>query len=52
MGAGARGETYTHLVHVERRGLITNGAADGGASENDHWLTLSPAPVSSDLIVG
>jgi glyoxylase-like metal-dependent hydrolase (beta-lactamase superfamily II) len=42
----AVGETYAHLVYLERRGLIDGGA--GGAGEIDHWRLVKsmPGPVS------
>lgn len=33
----ALGETYAHLVHLERRGLIVNGAGSSGRGKIDHW---------------
>lgn len=53
----AIGETYAHLVYLERRGLIANGAARAGTGTNgtrgtDHWKLLSPRPTVTDLIVG
>jgi glyoxylase-like metal-dependent hydrolase (beta-lactamase superfamily II) len=43
----ALGETYAHLVYLERRGLIANGVGD-----TDHWKLLGPAAAVADLIVG
>jgi glyoxylase-like metal-dependent hydrolase (beta-lactamase superfamily II) len=43
----AIGETYAHLVYLERRGLIA------GASEGiDHWRLLGPVSAITDLITG
>jgi glyoxylase-like metal-dependent hydrolase (beta-lactamase superfamily II) len=41
----AIGETYAHLVYLERRGLIANGAGDA-----DHWTLPGPASAVADLI--
>ena len=53
----AIGETYAHLVHLERRGMIANDGADSGAAadgrgDTDHWRLLGPAAAVTDLIVG
>ena len=44
VGRSAIGETYAHL---ERRGLIANGAQDV-----DHWRVLGPAAAVTDMITG
>jgi glyoxylase-like metal-dependent hydrolase (beta-lactamase superfamily II) len=43
----AIGETYAHLVYLQRRGLITNIAED-----IDHWRLLGPQSAITDLIPG
>jgi glyoxylase-like metal-dependent hydrolase (beta-lactamase superfamily II) len=43
----AIGETYAHLVYLERRGLIANGTGDA-----DHWRLPGPASAAADLIPG
>jgi hypothetical protein len=43
----AIGETYAHLVYLERRGLITNGAGD-----IDDWRLCGPASAVADVITG
>jgi glyoxylase-like metal-dependent hydrolase (beta-lactamase superfamily II) len=43
----AIGETYAHLVYLERRGLIANRAED-----IDHWRLLGPASAVTDVITG
>ena len=43
----AIGETYAHLVYLERRGLIANGAEDV-----DHWRLVGPASAVTDVITG
>ena len=53
----AIGETYAHLVHLERRGMIANDGADSGAAANgrgetDHWRLLGPEAEVTDLIAG
>jgi hypothetical protein len=53
----AIGETYAHLVYLERRGMIANDGADsaataGGRGETDHWRLLGPAAAVTDLIAG
>jgi glyoxylase-like metal-dependent hydrolase (beta-lactamase superfamily II) len=53
----AIGETYAHLVHLERRGMIANDGADSGAAANggggaDHWRLLGAVAAVTDLIVG
>jgi glyoxylase-like metal-dependent hydrolase (beta-lactamase superfamily II) len=53
----AIGETYAHLVYLERRGLIANGAAGPGTRSNgtgdaDHWRLPGPASAIADLIPG
>ena len=56
----AIGETYAHLVYLERRGLIANNGADGahrthgandsaGAADVDHWRLAGPASAFTDL---
>jgi len=47
----AIGETYAHLVHLERRGLIANDGA-GGMRGTDHWRLLDPVSAVADLIPG
>jgi glyoxylase-like metal-dependent hydrolase (beta-lactamase superfamily II) len=42
----AIGETYAHLVYLERRGLIANGAED-----IDRWRLLGPATAIDENIV-
>jgi glyoxylase-like metal-dependent hydrolase (beta-lactamase superfamily II) len=40
----AIGETYAHLIHLQRRGLISNAAEDAGpALTTDSWLLRGPA---------
>lgn len=62
----AIGETYAHLVHLERRGLIANDATDGadhdgtsvhgarpraaGPAAADRWRLLGPASALGDLL--
>jgi glyoxylase-like metal-dependent hydrolase (beta-lactamase superfamily II) len=41
----AIGETYAHLVYLERRGLIANDAGD-----TDHWKLPAPVSAAADLI--
>ena len=53
----AIGETYAHLVYLERRGLIANGEADAGGrgrdgGDTDHWRLLGPVTAVTDLIAG
>jgi glyoxylase-like metal-dependent hydrolase (beta-lactamase superfamily II) len=55
----AIGETYAHLVYLERRGLIANDANHAndpnGASNSDdvdHWRLLGPASAIADVITG
>src|ERR1700733_9683231 len=53
----AIGETYAHLVYLERRGMIANDGADSGASADgkgaiDRWRLLGPAGAVTELIVG
>jgi hypothetical protein len=53
----AIGETYAHLVHLERRGMIANDGADSGAvadgrGEADHWRLLGPVAAVTDLTAG
>src|SRR3984957_4845621 len=53
----AIGETYAHLVYLERRGLIANGEADAsggtsGSGDTDHWRLLGPVSAVTDLIAG
>jgi glyoxylase-like metal-dependent hydrolase (beta-lactamase superfamily II) len=47
----AIGETYAHLVHLERRGLIANEGA-GGMRGTDHWRPLGPAAAIADVTAG
>jgi glyoxylase-like metal-dependent hydrolase (beta-lactamase superfamily II) len=44
----AIGETYAHLVYLERRGLIANAA--GAAGDVDHWRLLGPVSAITDTI--
>lgn len=51
----AIGETYAHLVYLERRGMIANHGADSasaadGRVEADHWRLLGPVAAVTDLI--
>ncbi len=53
----AIGETYAHLVYLERRGMIANEGAESGAvtdgrGETDHWRLLGPVAAVTDLIAG
>lgn len=53
----AIGETYAHLVYLERRGLIANGAAEAGTGTKgtggtDHWRLPGPRPAVADPIGG
>jgi glyoxylase-like metal-dependent hydrolase (beta-lactamase superfamily II) len=53
----AIGETYAHLVYLERRGLIANDGADAGSGtsgsgDTDHWRLLGPVSAVTDLIAG
>ena len=51
----AIGETYAHLVYLERRGLIANVGTDSAADsrgETDHWRLLGPVAAVTDLIAG
>ena len=53
----AIGETYAHLVYLERRGMIANEGADSGVvaegrGETDHWRLLGPVVAVTDLIAG
>jgi glyoxylase-like metal-dependent hydrolase (beta-lactamase superfamily II) len=43
----AIGETYAHLVYLERRGLIANGTAD-----IDHWRVLGSASAITEPFAG
>lgn len=52
----AIGETYAHLVYLERRGLIANGdagsraGASPGVGEVDYWRLLRPVAEVADRI--
>ena len=57
MRRSAIGETYAHLVYLERRGMIANDGADSaaaaaGSGETDHWRLLGPVAAVSALIAG
>lgn len=43
----AIGETYAHLVYLQRRGVIASGAED-----IDHWRLLGPASALTDVVNG
>ena len=47
----AIGETYAHLVYLDRRGLIANdGAGANGTGGADRWRLLGPVSAAADLI--